>query len=216
MTNALTEGLNLDPFLAHCHQRRYPKKAHIVSPGDAADTMYYIVEGSVVVTFEDEEGHELILSYLNAGDFLGEMGLLIAPRPREVTIMTRTDCILAEISYTRVQKLLSRSGLARDDYVDVLIALCMQLSGRLLSTSRQAGRLAFYDVTGRIARTLLDLCQQPDAMTHPDGMQIHITRQEISRIVGCSREMVGRILKSLQQQGLVSVKGRAIVVFGVR
>ena len=53
-------------------------------------------------------------------------------------------------------------------------------------------------------------------MTHPDGMQIKITRQEIGRIVGCSREMVGRVLKALEEQGLVSVKGKTMVVFGTR
>ena len=53
-------------------------------------------------------------------------------------------------------------------------------------------------------------------MTHPDGMQIKITRQEIGRIVGCSREMVGRVLKSLEEQGLVFVKGKTMVVFGTR
>jgi CRP/FNR family cyclic AMP-dependent transcriptional regulator len=53
-------------------------------------------------------------------------------------------------------------------------------------------------------------------MTHPDGMQIRITRQEIGRIVGCSREMAGRVLKNLEEQGLISVKGKTIVVFGTR
>ncbi|MGR0036086.1 helix-turn-helix domain-containing protein [Pseudomonas aeruginosa] len=43
-----------------------------------------------------------------------------------------------------------------------------------------------------------------------------ITRQEIGRIVGCSREMVGRVLKSLEEQGLVHVKGKTMVVFGTR
>ena len=78
------------------------------------------------------------------------------------------------------------------------------------------GDLAFLDVTGRVAGTLLDLCKQPDAMTHPDGMQIKVTRQEIGRIVGCSREMVGRVLKNLEEQGLVSVKGKTMVVYGTR
>ena len=76
--------------------------------------------------------------------------------------------------------------------------------------------LAFLDVTGRVARTLLDLCKEPDAMTHPDGIQVKITRQEIGRIVGCSREMVGRVLKELEGQGLVSVAGKTMVVFGTR
>ncbi|MND05611.1 Cyclic AMP receptor-like protein [compost metagenome] len=49
-------------------------------------------------------------------------------------------------------------------------------------------------------------------MTHPDGMLIRITRQELGRIVGCSREMVGRVLKDLEEDHLISPSGRAIVV----
>jgi len=71
-------------------------------------------------------------------------------------------------------------------------------------------------VTGRIARTLIELSKGPDAMTHPDGMQIKITRQEIGRIVNCSREMAGRVLKTLEEQELISVSGKTIVVFGTR
>jgi CRP/FNR family cyclic AMP-dependent transcriptional regulator len=72
------------------------------------------------------------------------------------------------------------------------------------------------DVTGRVARTLIDLSKEPDAMTHPDGMQIRITRQELGRIVGCSREMVGRVLKNLEEQGLITAKGKTMVVFDTR
>jgi len=90
------------------------------------------------------------------------------------------------------------------------------MAERLSRTTQQVSDLAFLDVTGRVARTLLELTKQPDAMTHPDGMQIKITRQEIGRIVGCSREMVGRVLKTLVDQGLVSVKGKTMVVYGTR
>ena len=83
-------------------------------------------------------------------------------------------------------------------------------------TTRKVGDLAFMDVTGRVAGCLLELCKQPDAMTHPDGMQIKITRQEIGRIVGCSREMVGRVLKELEEQGLIEVHGKTMVIYGTR
>ncbi|MEQ9021684.1 MAG: helix-turn-helix domain-containing protein, partial [Pseudomonadales bacterium] len=82
--------------------------------------------------------------------------------------------------------------------------------------TRKVGDLAFMDVTGRVAGCLLELCKQPDAMTHPDGMQIKITRQEIGRIVGCSREMVGRVLKELEEQGLIEVHGKTMVIYGTR
>ena len=51
-------------------------------------------------------------------------------------------------------------------------------------------------------------------MSHPDGTQIRISRQELSRIVGCSREMVGRVLKQLEVDGKITVSGKTIVVFG--
>ena len=50
-------------------------------------------------------------------------------------------------------------------------------------------------------------------MTHPQGMQIKVTRQELGKLVGCSREMAGRVLKSLEEQGIISVSGKTIVVF---
>jgi CRP/FNR family cyclic AMP-dependent transcriptional regulator len=90
------------------------------------------------------------------------------------------------------------------------------MASRLQVTSQKVGDLAFLDVTGRIAQTLLNLAKQPDAMTHPDGMQIKITRQDLGKIANCSREMVGRILKDMQNQGLIKVSGKTIVVFGTR
>ena len=99
---------------------------------------------------------------------------------------------------------------------DILYVLSGQIAQRLRNTTRKVGDLAFFDVTGRVARCLLELCKQPDAMTHPDGMQIKVTRQEIGRIVGCSREMVGRVLKDLEERNLVDVKGKTMVVFGTR
>jgi CRP/FNR family cyclic AMP-dependent transcriptional regulator len=200
---------SIDRFLEHCHRRRYPAKSVIIYAGDQSDVLYYIVEGSVTVLIEDEEGHEIVLAYLNPGDFFGEMGLFGEDSNRSAWIRTKTQCELAEISYSRYR------ALAEED-ASILFALAGQMATRLRNTSRKVSDLAFLDVTGRVARTLLDLCKQPDAMTHPDGMQIKITRQEIGRIVGCSREMVGRVLKSLEEQGLISAKGKTMVVFGAR
>ncbi|MBT7410126.1 MAG: cAMP-activated global transcriptional regulator CRP, partial [Methylococcales bacterium] len=166
------------------------------------------------VIIEDEEGREIILAYLNEGEFIGEMGLFAEVKNRSVLVRTKIACQLAEISYTKLHHLLD--GALSEDYKEILFALGSQLTHRLLLTSRKVGHLAFLDVTGRIARTLLDLCKEPDAITHPDGMQIKITRQELGRIVGCSREMAGRVLKNLEQQGLLSGKGKTIVVFGTR
>ncbi|MCW9059755.1 MAG: cAMP-activated global transcriptional regulator CRP [Gammaproteobacteria bacterium] len=209
ITKSLTTGnLSIDRFLEHCHRRRYPSKTAIIHAGDKPDVLYYILEGSVTVLIEDEDGHEIVLAYLNKGDFFGEMGLF-SDDTRSAWVRTKTECELAEISYSRFRQLATEDA-------DILFALSSQMAARLRLTSRKVSDLAFVDVTGRVARTLLDLCKQPDAMTHPDGMQIRITRQEIGRIVGCSREMVGRVLKSLEEQGLITARGKTIVVFGTR
>ncbi len=204
----------LPRFLSFCHRRRYAKNTEIIRPGDPADILYYLVDGSATVLMEDEDGKEIILTYLNKGEFIGEMGLFTPQSTRTVMVRTRTECQLAEITYKRLEQLFD--GDLREYTKDILYALGKQLTQRLLHTSRKVSGLAFLDVTGRIARTLEELCQQPDAMTHPDGMQIRITRQEIGRIVGCSREMAGRVLKNLEEQGFISVKGKTIVVFGTR
>jgi len=80
----------------------------------------------------------------------------------------------------------------------------------------KVGQLAFLDVSGRVARTLLEMCDTPEAMSHPDGTQIHISRQEIARNVGCSREMAGRVLRSLEEQGMIQAHGMDIVVLHPR
>ena len=200
---------NVEEFLSHCHRRRYPAKSTIIYAGDQGDTLYYIIKGSVTVVIEDDsDGKEMILAYLNPGDFVGEMGLFDQEH-RSAWIRTKTECEVGEISYGKFIELSHK-------HPEFLFAISKQIAQRLRDTTRKVSDLAFLDVTGRVARTLLDLCKEPDAMTHPDGMQIKITRQEIGRIVGCSREMVGRVLKELETQGLVSVAGKTMVVFGTR
>jgi CRP/FNR family cyclic AMP-dependent transcriptional regulator len=200
---------NLEGFLAHCHRRRYPARSTIIYAGDAGDSLFYIIKGSVTVLIEDDDGKEMIVAYLNAGDFFGEMGLFNGAERRSAWVRAKTECHVAEITYAKFRELSERQP-------EILYELSSQMAQRLRMTTRKVGDLAFLDVTGRVARTLLDLCKQPDAMTHPDGMQIKVTRQEIGRIVGCSREMVGRVLKTLEDQGLVDVKGKTLVVFGTR
>ncbi len=199
----------LENFLAHCHRRRYPKKSIIIYAGDKSDVLYYITEGSVAVFIEDEDGREIVLTYLSTGDFFGEMGLFGGEQNRSAWVRTRVQCEVAEIGYSKFQEVAKENQ-------KIIFRIASQMASRLRSTSRKVSDLAFMDVAGRIARALLELAKEPDAMTHPDGMQIRITRQEIGKIVGCSREMVGRVLKEMEVQELISAKGKTIVVFGTR
>ena len=199
----------ISKFLGLCRIRNVPNKTVIIHAGDLPDILYYVVEGSVEVMIEDEEGNEMVLSYLNKGQFFGEMGLFWEQPTRSAWVRTRTECELAEMTYPRFRQIANESP-------GLLFELATQLASRLERTNRKLGDLAFVDVTGRIAHAIMDLCNEPDAMTHPDGMQIKVSRQELSRLVGCSREMAGRVLKVLEEQGLLTAKGKTIVVFNVR
>ncbi|MDH5216815.1 MAG: cAMP-activated global transcriptional regulator CRP [Gammaproteobacteria bacterium] len=199
----------MEKFLEQCHRRRYPAKSLIIYAGDTPDVLYFIVEGSVSVLMEDDNGHEIVLAYLNKGDFFGEMGLFGDKPNRSAWVRAKSECTLAEISYSKFKQLNAENP-------DLMFELAGQMAARLRKTSRKVGDLAFMDVTGRIARTLLDLSKEPDAITHPDGMQIKITRQELGRIVGCSREMAGRVLKDLEERGLIDVAGKTMVIHGTR
>lgn len=203
------QNIVISQFLEHCHQKQYLPKSVIIKEGDPSYDLYYIIKGSVTVQVEDARGREIVLAYLNPGDFFGEIGLFGEDHKRTAYVRAKTRCEIARISYERLATLQSL-------FPDLLFAIASQMAIRLRKTSSKVRDLAFTDVQGRVARTLLDLCKEPDAITHPDGMQIKITRQELGRIVGCSREMVGRVLKSLEEDHLISVAGKTIVVFGTR
>ncbi|OOF78082.1 MULTISPECIES: cAMP-activated global transcriptional regulator CRP [Rodentibacter] len=199
----------LDWFLTHCHLHKYPAKSTLIYAGEDATTLYYVIKGTVMVSAKDDEGKEMILTYLGAGEFFGEAGLFDEGSKRSAWVKTKTPCEIAEISYKKYRQLIQINP-------EILMFLTAQLARRVQNTSRQVSNLAFLDVAGRIAQTLINLAKQPEAMTHPDGMQIKITRQEIGQMVGCSRETVGRIIKMLEDQNLIYAHGKTIVVYGVR
>jgi CRP/FNR family cyclic AMP-dependent transcriptional regulator len=199
----------INRFLSYCRIRTVPSKTVLIHAGDVPDVLYYVIKGSVEVLIEDEEGNEMVLAYLNKGQFFGEMGLFNEQPARSAWVRTRTACELAEMTYPRFRQIAAESP-------TLLFELATQLASRLDRTNRKLGDLAFVDVTGRVAHAIMDLCNEPDAMTHPEGTQIKVSRQELSRLVGCSREMAGRVLKVLEEQGLLTARGKTMVVYGVR
>jgi len=196
-------------LLQHAKRAAYPAKRIVLREGEASTAIYLILRGSVSVMVQDDGGHELILAYLGPGEFFGELGLFGNGSKRSAQVRTRTDTEVAVIPYDRFL------ALCRDN-IDVLLGLSEQIAARLRATSQRMGHLAFLDVTGRVARALLELAKDSQAITHPDGMLIRITREELGRIANCSREMAGRVLQGLEAQGLIQVDGKSIVVHGTR
>jgi len=196
-------------FLSHCHRKHVPAKSTIIRQGEPSLDLYYVVSGAVTVRIEDEQGNELVLAYLNAGEFFGEIGLFGEDTKRCAVVRAKAASDIAQISYERLKATPTL-------FPDLLMIIAEQLAHRLRRMDQKIGDLAFLDVAGRVARALTDLSREPGAMTHPDGMLIRVTRLELGDIVGASREMVGRVLVVLEEQGLISVDGKSVVVLGKR
>ena len=199
---------SLPAFLEHCQRRRYPAKSTIIFAGEKGESLYYIIRGTVTVVIEDDEGREMVIAYINDGEFFGELGIYSEDKQaRSACVKARTDCEVGELSYQRFHELAKI-------YPSLMQALDSQIADRLRTTTRKVLDLAFLDVTGRVASCLLDLCRLPEAIEVENGVQIKVSRQEIARIVGCSREMAGRILKDMQDMGLMEAHGMTVVLFG--
>lgn len=196
-------------FLIHCHRKHVPAKSTIIRQGDPSRDLYYVVSGVVTVRIEDEQGNELVLAYLNPGEFFGEIGLFGENAQRSAVVRAKVASEIAQISYERLKATPTL-------FPDLLMIIAAQLAHRLRHMDQKIGDLAFLDVAGRVARTLTWLSQEPSAMTHPDGMLVRVTRLELGDIVGASREMVGRVLVVLEEQGLIRVDGKSVVVLGKR
>ena len=192
-------------FIAQAHKRSYPAKHTLIHTGDTPQVLYLILEGSVSIQLEDEQGHEIVLAYLGSGAFFGELCLFPEQKARTAIVRTRNPTLVAEIGYQAFRQFTQQNP-------EIMFEVAGQLATRLRDTSRRLGDLAFLDVSGRIARTLLELCQRPEAVQNPRGTTVRISRQELARNVGCSREMAGRVLKKLEEDGVLSSKGRSIHV----
>ena len=106
---AFTDIPAINRFLGYCRVRAVPSKTVLIHAGDTPDVLYYIIRGSVEVMIEDEEGNEMVLAYLNKGQFFGEMGLFADNQQRSAWVRTRTQCELAEMTYPRFRQIASES-----------------------------------------------------------------------------------------------------------
>lgn len=198
----------IDRFIEQAARRNVPARHVLLRAGEPRDVLFLLISGSAEVLVEDDQGKQMILVYLDKGDFFGSM-VPVSGESRSVLVRTRSRSEVAEMPYSRFQRLASEQPL-------IALELAAQLAARLESTTRKLRDLAFVDVSGRIEQTLKDLCVHPDALTHPEGMQLRISRQELARLVGCSREMAGRVLKTLEIEGVLRAHGKTVVMLGYR
>ena len=178
--------------------RQEARNKTIVFVGAPTDALFIIVKGSVKVLNRDAEGREVILSMLGAGECFGEMGL-IDDSPRSADVVTTEACDLLVISKADFIHALSGNA-------DLCLNIMKSLVLRLREANQKIESLALMDVYGRVAKLLLDLSENENGTR---VVKRRITKMDMAKMVGASREMVSRVMRDLELRGIIhSEKGR--------
>ena len=183
----------------------------VLEGDDSVQALYLIATGSVQVYMTGIDGRETILSFLERGDFFGEMSL-IDGEPRSASVRTVTDATLLVIHRESFLSLIRRTP-------EIAMALMSELCKRLRKANKQIGSLSTMSVSGRVAGTLLNLMQERGVRIHTDnGTMVTVihnrpTQQQLADMSGTTRETVSRICSLLVRANAIAMTGKDIVIF---
>jgi CRP-like cAMP-binding protein len=187
-------------------KRRFRRGELVVEQGRKSNALFILLNGRARVLTADARGREVILAVLESGDYVGEMSL-IDNEPHSATVRAeiQTDMLV-----------LQRSDFARclPENSTLSYAILRGLVKRLRNADRQIESLALLDVYGRVARTLLDMAE-----TDPEGVRIirhKVSRQDMAKVVGASREMVSRVMKDLEERAVIETQENGFVIIKER
>ena len=185
-----------DAVAAAVVKRRFKRGESIVEQGKQSNALSIILTGRARVIATDSRGREVILATMRPGDYVGEMSL-IDNEPHSATVMAeiQTDAlILGRLEFARC--LPENSSMA--------YAVMKGLVQRLRQADRKIESLALMDVYGRVARALLEF-----SAADSEGNAVirdKVSRQDLAKMVGASREMVSRVMKDLEERGFIETR----------
>jgi CRP/FNR family cyclic AMP-dependent transcriptional regulator len=188
--------------LAPSFMRRSAARATvIVAEGDQVDYLYIVISGRLKVMMGEADGKEAILGFIAPGEIFGEMGL-IDDGPRSASVVAIEPCELLLLTKRAFRQCMAEN-------YDAAMAVMRVLVRRLRGADRKIGSLAMLDVYGRVARLLLDMSE------NVNGQRIvarRLTKQDIAKMIGASREAVSLVMKDLELNGYFEVRGSTIVL----
>ena len=187
-------------------KRRFKRGETIVEQGKKSNALFIILTGRARVFTADARGREVILANMNPGDYIGEMSLIDnEPHSASVRAEVQTDVLM-----------LGRTDFARclPENSSMAYTVMKNLVQRLRSADRKIESLALMDVYGRVARSLIEA-----AHTDEQGrttIRDKVSRQDLAKMVGASREMVSRVMKDLEDRGYIETMLNGSVVIKER
>ena len=181
--------------------RRFPRGQSVVCAGDRPDYVYLVLTGSLKVVVSDEDGREVILSILGQGELFGEMGMF-DERPRSASVIAVVPADLVLISKQDFRRIMQES-------FDVSWRIMCNLAERLRNADRKIESLALMDVYGRVARLLIEMAEDVGGQS---VVVRRISKQDIAKMIGASREMVSRVMKDLEERGHIQTTAEGSIV----
>ena len=191
----------LRPLIERGQVRRLRKGAIFITEGERGDTLFVVLSGRVQSYSVDARGREIVYGVYGPGDMLGEMSLDGGVRSASVVALAATVCAVVTRE-ALLQHIAEHPGFALE-LIDRVIA-------RARLATRSARSMALLDVYGRVVQLLESL-----AVAQADGTRVidaAPTHREIASRVGCSREMVSRLMKDLSRGGYLLVEARRTVI----
>ena len=182
--------------------RHYRRGALIIQEGERGDTLYIVRSGRLRAFVADAGGKELTLGFYGPGEYVGEMSLDGGTRSASVEAAEPTLCAVI----TREQLLAHIA-----EHPDFALEMMARLIRRARLATENARSVALIDVYGRLTRLLDRLAEPPDAQGRRTLTE-RLTHQQIASHLACSREMVSRLLKDLENGGYVAQRERRLVL----
>jgi CRP/FNR family transcriptional regulator, cyclic AMP receptor protein len=187
---------HLEEIALLASMRRVARGTPVLRVGDEMDNVYFVLNGSMKVQICDDDGREVIFTILGQGAIFGEMGMFDTSRRSASVIaaMTSELVFFSQKDFLRIMQ----------THFDVCLRIMSNLAQRLRDADRKIESLALMDVYGRVARLLLDMAESVDG---EKIIRKKISKQDIAKMIGASREMVSRVMKDLVARGLVEELG---------
>ena len=190
---------DLEKLAVSALKKNYPKNVVVINEGDEAGALFILLSGKVQTFLSSESGRTVTLSTQESGSFFGELSLLDGePRSASVITLEPTACLL--FPRQAFQAWLR-------EHPNASICIIQSLTRRIRVLTESVRGFALSDVYGRLVKTL-------NGMAVAEGeewlIQPRPSHQDLANLVGCSREMVSRIMKDLGRGGYVSAAGKTL------
>jgi CRP/FNR family transcriptional regulator, cyclic AMP receptor protein len=175
------------------NKRRYKRGEHLLVQGERSHALFIVLTGKARVVVKDEREREVILSDLQPGECVGEMSL-IDNEPHSATVRADTVCDVLVLESPAFARCLGENS-------SLSYGVMRGLVRRLRHADRKIQSLALSDVYGRVATALVDMAETPTS--GPLLIRERVSRQDLAKMIGASREMVSRVMKEFEKIGFI-------------